>query len=580
MSHLKGNVGSNNGAITGFGNVDGVMHNINGASAQAAADLLIAYHQVDTTTPTFFHAPLLGNGDTLRAGVYSIAGNSTLNLVLNLDAQGNPNATFIIKIAGTFSANAFSQVKLVNGAMACNIFWKVEGAISMAAGTAMKGTLIANNAAITMNTGVLLEGRVLSTTGAVSISGITAKTPSGCGSPVLLGPTAPGLASTACYALFSGNGSVINNGITYGTGDVGTNVGLAVGYNPLTVNGTIHPIPDVSTAACAADLKNVYNYLNNLPHDIELLYPAQFGNNLVLTPHTYVMNGATSLTDSLFLDAEGNANAVFVIKINGAFSTSTYAKVLLVNGAQAANVYWKVEGAVNLNDYSEIKGTIVCNNGAISMNTGTVLLGRALTTTGALSTASVTATIQSSTGCSSLPVSWLYFRGKPVQQTVLLEWATASELNNRFFTVEKSVDGSTYQTLATVFANAGTVKAEYAFTDRQPLGLNYYRISQTDKDGKREYFNTIRVKMNLNKSLSVLHYVQQNSIYVLASGATPGNGSIELYSIQGTKISSQNILLTSDVSTYKIQTPLHKGIYLLYIESQGRKIYNAKVLIP
>ncbi|TDH24613.1 hypothetical protein EXU57_14835 [Segetibacter sp. 3557_3] len=65
-SHLTGDVGSNSGAITGFGNVNGVMHNIDGASAQAAADLLLAYYPVDTTTPGFFRAPLLGNGDTLR----------------------------------------------------------------------------------------------------------------------------------------------------------------------------------------------------------------------------------------------------------------------------------------------------------------------------------------------------------------------------------------------------------------------------------------------------------------------------------------------------------------------------------
>ncbi|TDH24612.1 DUF3494 domain-containing protein [Segetibacter sp. 3557_3] len=162
-------------------------------------------------------------------------GNATLNLALNLDAQGNANAVFLIQIEGTLSTNALSQVNLVNGAKACNVFWKVEGLVSMASGTAMRGTVIVNNAAIIMGTGTTLEGRALSTTGAISVSGVTAKVPVGCGSPVLTGPSAPGLASVACYALFSGNGAVTNSGITNVTGDVGTNVGLAVGYNPLTV---------------------------------------------------------------------------------------------------------------------------------------------------------------------------------------------------------------------------------------------------------------------------------------------------------------------------------------------------------
>ena len=61
----------------------------------------------------------------------------------------------------------------------------------MASGTTMRGTIIANNAAINMNTGDTLEGRALSTTGAVTVDGVLAYTPIGCGSPVLTGPTAP-----------------------------------------------------------------------------------------------------------------------------------------------------------------------------------------------------------------------------------------------------------------------------------------------------------------------------------------------------------------------------------------------------
>jgi hypothetical protein len=392
ISQLTGNIGANNGAITGFGNVNGVMHNNDGASAQCAADLLIAYNLLNSTVPTFFPAPLLGNGQILIAGVYSISGAASLNLDLTLNGQGNANAVFIFQIQGPFSTNANSKIKLINEAQACNVFWKVEGLVSMASGTTMRGTVIANNGAITMNTGDTLEGRILSTTGAVNVSGVLAYTPIGCGSPVLTGPLAPALASTECYALFSSNGAVTNTGITYVTGDIGTNVGLTTGFDPLLITGTIHPIPDASTAQCAADLLNVYNYLNTLPNDIELLYPAQFGNNLVLTPHTYLLNAATSFTDTLYLNAQGNANAVFVIKMNGALSTSTFSNVKLINGTQTKNVYWKIEGAVNINSNSIFRGTIISNNGALGvLSTGVVLDGRALTTTGALSTSAITA---------------------------------------------------------------------------------------------------------------------------------------------------------------------------------------------
>ncbi len=383
-SNITGNVGSNSGSSTGFGNVNGVMNNNNGATATCAADLLTAYNQLNTAVPTATPSALLGNGTTLVAGVYHITSAATLNLVLNLDGQGNANSVFIFQIDGTFSTNSLSRINLLNGALACNVFWKVEGQVTMATASTMRGTIIAHNAAININTGDTLEGRALSTSGAISVSGIVAYTPIGCGSTYLTGPAAPALVSTAAYGVFSGNGQVTNTGITHITGDVGSNLGLTTGFNPLFVTGTIHPVPDASTAACASDLTTVYNYLNTLPYDIELLYPAQFGNNLSLTPHTYLMNSATTFTGTVYLDAEGNTNAVFVIKVNGAFATSTFSKVVLLNGAQAKNVYWKVDGAVNIGDNSMFNGTMVANNGAIITGVNDSINGRLLTTNGAI----------------------------------------------------------------------------------------------------------------------------------------------------------------------------------------------------
>lgn len=118
------------------------------------------------------------------------------------------------------------------------------------------------------------------------------------------------------------------------------------------------------------------------------------------------MSGAATFTDSLYLNAQGNPDAVFVIKINGALTTSTYSKVKLINGAQAQNVYWKIEGAVTINNYSTFCGTIICNNAALgAVNTGVTLNGRALTTNGALSTTAINGVASMIPGtCSSITV--------------------------------------------------------------------------------------------------------------------------------------------------------------------------------
>ncbi|MGD0709620.1 MAG: ice-binding family protein [Bacteroidales bacterium] len=388
ISQLTGNVGSNVGSSTNFGNVNGIMCDQDAASAQCAVDLLKVYDSLNIAIPTFYPSPTLGNGDTLIAGVYSISAAATLNLNLILNAKGNANAVFIFQIGGAFSTSAGSKVKLINGAQACKVFWKVEGQIIMATGTTMRGTVIANNAAIEINTGDTLEGRALTTDGGVTVAGVLAYTPIGCGSPVLTGPTAPNLNTVACFAIFSSDGAVTNSLVTHVVGDVGTNVGLTTGFNPLLVTGKIDTIPNSATAACGADLLNVYNYLDTAHYNIELLYPAQFGNNLVLTPHTYVMNGATTFTDTLYLNALNDTNAVFILRLNGALSTSTYSKVILINGAKAKNIYWMVNGAVQISDHSVFNGTMV-SDAAVSILKGVAINGRILTTVGTLITDSV-----------------------------------------------------------------------------------------------------------------------------------------------------------------------------------------------
>jgi len=417
VSHITGDIGTNVGAITGFGNIDGVVNNANASATLCAADLSTAYNQLNTTAATAAHAAVLGNAEILTAGVYSIAAAGSAAATLSLDAQGDPNAVFIFKIGGAFTTAAATQVHLINGALACNVFWKVEGAIGLAAGTMMKGTLIANNAAASMAAGCKLEGRMFSTFGAVAIDQALVYLPLGCTTPSLTGPTSPSLATAACYALFSSNGAVTNTALTNVTGDIGTNVGVTSGFTASNVIGTIHTNPDISTATCVNDLLAAYNYLNALPSDIELLFPAQLGNKLVLTPHTYTLNTATILADTLYLNAQNNANAVFVIAVNGSLTVNASAKVVLQNGALSNNVYWLVKGDVLMNTNSKLVGSLVSNS-SIDLKPGVNINGRALTIAGTLTTNSITATIGSSCAVTATATGIYSFNGDNSLETI------------------------------------------------------------------------------------------------------------------------------------------------------------------
>jgi hypothetical protein len=434
-TRITGNIGtSSDPTMPGFGNIDGNITDVSDLTlnTQLDLDVLSAYSDLSSTISNFFPAPLLGNGQILVPGVYDIAGPTVLSLDLILDGENDPNSVFIIKIGGAFSSSTNAKVKLINGALACNVFWKVEGLVSLATGTSMKGTIIANNAAIDIAVGDTLEGRAFAIEGAITVSEFFGYLPTGCGSPTLVGPIAPNLASAACFAIFTSNGVNTNSGITNVFGDVGTNgpSDLTTGYDALLVNGDIHPIPDLVTNQAETDLLVAYNYLVSLdPGDIELVRPDLFGNNLVLTPHTYLMLSAVTFTDTLYLDARGNEDAVFIINVNGAFSTSVNSRVVLINGAKAKNIYWKIDGVVSINDNSIFNGTIVAA-GAINLATGVLLNGRALTISGAVNVQAVTVNMPAS--CSLMIIT------EPEDQTVCLG-------DPAVFTVEAEGLALTYQ---------------------------------------------------------------------------------------------------------------------------------------
>ena len=194
LTHITGNVGTNSGSSTNFGNVNGVMHDNDGPSNTCAGDLLIAYQALDVAIPTdTLKKPVIGNDTTLKAGTYFLPGATTLDSFLILDAQGDANAVFIFKtptnVAYSLNTSVNSKVKLINGAQACNVFWLFSGAVNLGAGTSMKGTIISGGA-ISISVGDTLEGRALTINGAVNISngaiGVLVYTPIGCGSPILI----------------------------------------------------------------------------------------------------------------------------------------------------------------------------------------------------------------------------------------------------------------------------------------------------------------------------------------------------------------------------------------------------------
>jgi Ice-binding-like/Secretion system C-terminal sorting domain len=351
---------------------------------------------------------------------------------------------------------------------------------------------------------------------------------------------APDLGTAANFVLFTTTGAVGSTGISDITGNVGSGNGAITGFGGL--NGLIYNADAVTTQA-STDLMVAYNQLNS---DIPTFFPAPvLGNGQVLTPGVYFLPAAASMVGDLYLDAQGDPNAVFIFQIGGAFSTAASSQVILMNGAVADNIFWKVEGAVPMAAGTIMRGTIIADNAAISLGIGGILEGRALSTTGAVSIYGSLAYILPSGG-TILPVNLISFDGFCDNQNVQLNWSTSSETNNHSFTVERSAEQKTWQVIETVpGAGNSLIMNTYAFTDRQPIqSISYYRLKQTNFDGNINYGKIIQVrKCGENGSDKFTTYPNPSTsgkFELLFTGDRSQVISIEIFNALGEKIYQSN----------------------------------------
>ncbi|MEZ4721504.1 MAG: hypothetical protein R2813_06455 [Flavobacteriales bacterium] len=113
--------------------------------------------------------------------------------------------------------------------------------------------------------------------------------------------------------------------------------------------------------------------------------------------------------------------------------------------------------------------------------------------------------LASSSSNNPLPIELLDFSATPKDKQVLLHWETASEINNDFFTLERSRDASVFESIGTIpGAGSSNRPLEYQFVDDQPIsGVSYYRLKQTDFNGEFEYSGVEQVYLGGEKFVRI-----------------------------------------------------------------------------
>jgi hypothetical protein len=140
-------------------------------------------------------------------------------------------------------------------------------------------------------------------------------------------------------------------------------------------------ITDPVAAQAQLDLTTAYNAAAGLPGGAVL---AGDISGLTFTPGLYT-NASTVLLSAgnVTLDAQGNANAVFIFQIGSTLTTLGSTQVVLAGNAQAKNVFWQVGSSATLGTSSVFMGTIMALQ-SITLDTGATLTGRALARNGAV----------------------------------------------------------------------------------------------------------------------------------------------------------------------------------------------------
>ncbi len=175
---------------------------------------------------------------------------------------------------------------------------------------------------------------------------------------------------------------------------------------------------------------------------------------------------------------------------------------------------------------------------------------------------------------SSLPIELINFSATTVDSKTQLMWQTASELNNDYFTIERSANGNKWEELQNI-EGAGTSNSilSYSHTDEAPIvGTSYYRLKQTDYDGQYAYSKIQSVYFS-NKSendITVFPNPTKNTITVLGKCS-----DIKVYNLFGQDVSSLITVLKQEKSELKMDlSNLKEGVYYIKAKTATQKVYK------
>lgn len=187
---------------------------------------------------------------------------------------------------------------------------------------------------------------------------------------------------------------------------------------------------------------------------------------------------------------------------------------------------------------------------------------------------------------SSLPVDFDFIDAKRTNDQVLITWSTASEENNDYFSIEKSLDNLHFEEIGTrLGAGNSNELLEYSFTDyNSPSGLIYYRIKQTDYDGSYDYSKIVKVTGEFQNGSTLSIYpnpsIAGSSINLTISDIESESVELSISNLSGGQVFFDRIETLSEKHfIHSLDTRnILPGTYLLSLVSD-KKAFTEKIII-
>ncbi len=184
-----------------------------------------------------------------------------------------------------------------------------------------------------------------------------------------------------------------------------------------------------------------------------------------------------------------------------------------------------------------------------------------------------------SASLSPLPLSWIDFTVRKNGKVAELNWFTSNEINNDFFTIQKSNNGFQFKDVGTLDAKAISSSINsYTFTDLKPFaGTNYYRVKQTDYNGISSFTNTKFVSMDQLVAPIQMH-LYNDALYIETKGIDINTATILISDVSGRILYNEKI--TGSTLQQKIINidEFSRGLYIVTLITANETI-SAKIIL-